>query len=129
MGSCTGLTGCLTAEGAIHPIKSRAGCHYRTGFVAISKSPGPTLDERKVRPRLGYDRAPCSAPLIKSHGDTSRASESRPSTVTEGSALEIELTGAIAPMIALGTGNNAFVREPFASSVKVVAGAGFDPAI
>jgi len=41
---------------------------------------------------------------------------------------EIELTGAIAPMVALATGNENFVREPFASSVKVVAGAGFEPA-
>jgi hypothetical protein len=36
--------------------------------------------------------------------------------------FEIELIGAIAHMVKLGTGSDAFDREPFASSVKVVAG-------
>lgn len=36
---------------------------------------------------------------------------------------KIELIGAVAHMNKMGTGDDAFAREPYASSVKVVAGA------
>ncbi len=42
---------------------------------------------------------------------------------------EVELTGAIAQMVSLAADNADLVGEPFASSVKVVAGAGFEPDI
>ena len=42
--------------------------------------------------------------------------------------LEVELVGEIANMVRLGSGAEGIVREPYRSSVKVVAGAGFEPA-
>ena len=51
----------------------------------------------------------------------------------DGKGLEIELVGAIAAMVSLSLGKAltpmpANDRDPFAGSVKVVAGAGFEPA-
>ncbi len=41
---------------------------------------------------------------------------------------EIELIGAIAHRIRSGAANHTLAREPLANSVKMVAGAGFEPA-
>ena len=47
--------------------------------------------------------------------------------VTEES-VRIDLTGEIANMLKLSTGAESVAKEPCRSSVKVVAGAGFEPA-
>jgi len=39
----------------------------------------------------------------------------------------IELIGAIAHMIKLSAGSESLTKEPYLSSVKVVAGRGFEP--
>ena len=43
------------------------------------------------------------------------------------SGFRIEPTGEIAQMLKLGTGSNGVLNGPCSSSVKVVAGRGFEP--
>ena len=45
--------------------------------------------------------------------------------VTEG--FEVELVGEIANMVQLSAGVESWAKEPYRSSVKVVAGVGFEP--
>jgi hypothetical protein len=45
---------------------------------------------------------------------------------TDENASEIELVGEIANMVGLSAGSEIFGREPYRSSVKVVAGIGFE---
>ena len=41
--------------------------------------------------------------------------------------FEVELVGEIANMVALSPGGETAQKEPYRSSVKVVAGEGFEP--
>jgi site-specific DNA recombinase len=43
------------------------------------------------------------------------------------SGLEVELVGEVAHMMRLSAGAECLITEPFASSMKVVAGRGFEP--
>ena len=42
-------------------------------------------------------------------------------------SFEIELVGAIAPMVTLAADAESAQKEPYLSSMKVVAGGGFEP--
>jgi hypothetical protein len=46
---------------------------------------------------------------------------------TDENAFEIELVGEIANMVRLSAGSETFGKDPYRSSVKVVAGVGFEP--
>ena len=46
---------------------------------------------------------------------------------TAENGVEIELIGEIANMVRLSAGSEGLEKEPYRSSVKVVAGVGFEP--
>jgi site-specific DNA recombinase len=51
----------------------------------------------------------------------------RVSVRTDEKGFEIELIGEIANMVRLSAGSESLGKEPYRSSVKVVAGVGFEP--
>ena len=110
------------------------------------------LEQHKVRLKSEIDAAPADAPRL--HPNVAEIYRKRvgslqdaladPATKTEaieilrglieriaisaaGDGFTIELVGEIANMVRLSTGAKSLAIEPFRSSVKVVAGIGFEP--
>ena len=110
------------------------------------------LERRKARLESEIDDAPAAAPRLHPNlaelyrkkvanlqdalADPATQTEAleilrglieRVSFRTDENAFEIELVGEIANMVRLSAGSETFGTEPYRSSVKVVAGVGFEP--
>jgi hypothetical protein len=59
--------------------------------------------------------------------EISRGMIERVRVKTAENGVEIELVGEIANMVRLFAGSKRLAKEPYRSSVKVVAGVGFEP--
>ena len=109
---------------------ARTGRNPATG--ATIQIPAKTVLKFKIA-KAAKDAIPISVVNLRSAVRSVEAQELERSLLDridvrpEGKGWEVGLIGAIAEMIKLATNTEAFVREPLRSSVKVVAGVGFEP--